>query len=111
MSASLLRVAARGTGPVASTFFRSNTTSSLRYSACQAPLTARAAIVLPSLVAVPSTSFSSSAVQRSEHQEETFEEFSARYELPKPLKPSYDVGNRPRAGKQDWRRQLGAEEG
>ena len=73
MSASILRVAARGP---ATTFFRANT---LR-SASQ-PLTARAAVFVPGLLAgVPSAknSFSSTARARSEHGEETFEEFSAR---------------------------------
>lgn len=73
MSASLIRVATRG--PAATTFFRANT---IRPAA--QPLTARAAAVLPSILAVPSANFSTSARLRSEHAEETFEEFSARYE-------------------------------
>ena len=76
MSASILRAAARGGRP-ATTFFRANTIR----SAAPQPLSARAAIVLPTLVALPSAngSFSTSARLRAEHQEETFEEFSARY--------------------------------
>ncbi|TPX17659.1 uncharacterized protein E0L32_012038 [Thyridium curvatum] len=68
MSASLLRVAARGP---ATTFFRANTLRAAQ------PMTARAAMVLP-IVAAPS--FSTSARLRSDHGEETFEEFSARYD-------------------------------
>ncbi|KAK0751996.1 cytochrome c oxidase subunit VA-domain-containing protein [Schizothecium vesticola] len=71
MSASLLRVAARGP---ATTFFRANLLAAARPQ----PLAARAGLVVPSLLAVPS--FSTSSRLRSEHQEETFEEFSARYE-------------------------------
>lgn len=71
MSASLLRVAARGSP---STFFRSNVV------ARQQSLAARAGLVVPSLLALPSSSnsFSTGACLRSEHQEETFEEFTAR---------------------------------
>ncbi len=74
MSASMLRVAARGP---ATTFFRANT---IRPTGSQ-PMTARAAVVLPTLLALPSvnSSFSTSARLRAEHQEETFEEFTARY--------------------------------
>lgn len=70
MSTSILRIAARG-GP--STFFRANTI--IRPAAAQ-PLTARAAVLVPALMA--GSSFSTSARLQSEHQEESFEEFSAR---------------------------------
>lgn len=69
MSASLLRVAARGP---ATTFFRANLLATARPQ----PLAARAGLVAPSLLAV--SSFSTSSRLRSEHGEETFEEFSAR---------------------------------
>lgn len=72
MSGSILRVAARG--GASSSFFRSNI---LRQ---QQPLTARAGLFVPSLLAVNTNNFSTSARLRTEHQEETFEEFSARYE-------------------------------
>ncbi|KAK4156465.1 cytochrome c oxidase subunit VA-domain-containing protein [Chaetomidium leptoderma] len=68
MSASLLRVAARGP----SSFLRANLVA-----ARPQPLAARAGLAVASR---PSNSFSTSARLRSEHQEETFEEFSARYE-------------------------------
>ncbi|KAK4042872.1 cytochrome c oxidase subunit VA-domain-containing protein [Parachaetomium inaequale] len=68
MSASLLRVAARGP----SSFLRANLVA-----ARPQPMAARAGLAVPSL---SSSSFSTSARLRSEHQEETFEEFSARYE-------------------------------
>jgi cytochrome c oxidase subunit 5a len=72
MSASLLRVAARGS---TSTFFRSNVVVARQQS-----LTARAGLVVPTLLALPSSSnnFSTSARLRSENHEETFEEFTAR---------------------------------
>ena len=78
MSASILRVAARGGRPATTTFFRANTIR----SATPQPLSARAAIVLPTLFALPSanSSFSTSTRLRAEHQEETFEEFTARYD-------------------------------
>ncbi|KAL1840736.1 hypothetical protein VTJ49DRAFT_176 [Mycothermus thermophilus] len=60
MSASLFRVAARRTSGL------------LRAAARPQPVVARAAVAAPS--------FSTSARMRAEHQEETFEEFSARYE-------------------------------
>ncbi|KAH6640926.1 cytochrome c oxidase subunit VA-domain-containing protein [Chaetomium tenue] len=63
MSASLLRVAARGP----SNLLRANLVA-----ARPQPIAARAVLAAPS--------FSTSARLRSEHQEETFEEFSARYE-------------------------------
>jgi cytochrome c oxidase subunit 5a len=63
MSASLLRVAARGP----SSFLRAN----LVVARAQ-PIAARA------VASLPTSSFSTSARLRSEHQEETFEEFSAR---------------------------------
>jgi cytochrome c oxidase subunit 5a len=66
MSASLLRVAARGP----SSFLRAN----LVVARAQ-PIAARAGLAVASL---PTSSFSTSARLRSEHQEETFEEFSAR---------------------------------
>ena len=69
MSASLLRVAARGP---ATTLFRANFLAAARPQ----PLAARAGLVVPSLLAAPS--FSTSSRLRSEHLEETFEEFSAR---------------------------------
>ncbi|KAJ9143750.1 Cytochrome c oxidase polypeptide vi [Pleurostoma richardsiae] len=77
MSASILRVAARGPS---TTFFRANT---LRSSS--QPLTARAAVLVPGILAgsaLPSAknSFSTTSRVRAEHHEETFEEFSARYE-------------------------------
>jgi len=70
MSASLLR-AARGPS---STFFRANFVALARPQ----PLAARAGLVAPSLLAIASNNFSTSTRLRSEHQEETFEEFSAR---------------------------------
>ncbi|KAH8908373.1 cytochrome c oxidase subunit VA [Coniochaeta sp. PMI_546] len=70
-ASSLLRVAARGS---TTTFFRANTVV-----VRQAPLAARAGLVVPSLLAAGN--FSTSARLRSgEHAEETFEEFTARYE-------------------------------
>lgn len=60
MSASLLRVAVRGP-------LRANLVA-----ARPQPMVARAALALSS------NSFSTSTRMRSEHQEETFEEFSAR---------------------------------
>lgn len=77
-ASSLLRVAVRGPA----TFFRS---AALARPAAQ-PMAAR--------ILASSSSFSTSARLRSEHQEETFEEFSARY------------GRKPRAGE----RELGPEE-
>ncbi|KAH8888872.1 COX5A-domain-containing protein [Thozetella sp. PMI_491] len=74
MSASLLRAAVRGPS---ATFFRANTTVLAARPA--QPLAARAGLVVPSLIAVPSSNFSTTARVRSDH-EETFEEFSARYE-------------------------------
>ncbi|KAK3680635.1 cytochrome c oxidase subunit VA-domain-containing protein [Podospora appendiculata] len=71
MSASILRAAARGPS---STFFRANTLLAARPQ----PMAARAGLVVPSLLA--SSSFSTTTRVRSEHNEETFEEFSARYE-------------------------------
>ena len=69
MSASLLRVAARGS---TNTFFRANIVV-----VRQTPLAARAGVVVPALLAA--SNFSTSARLRSgEHAEETFEEFSAR---------------------------------
>lgn len=61
MSASLLRVAARGP----SSFLRAN-----MVAARPQPVAAR--------LALPVNTFSTSVRMRSEHQEETFEEFSAR---------------------------------
>ncbi|KAL1860243.1 hypothetical protein VTK73DRAFT_7425 [Phialemonium thermophilum] len=72
MSASLLRVAVRG---CSSNFFRSNTVAVRPQS-----LVARTGLLVPSLLAASTNSFSTSSRMRSEHQEETFEEFSARYE-------------------------------
>ncbi|KAK3377754.1 cytochrome c oxidase subunit VA-domain-containing protein [Podospora didyma] len=71
MSASLLR-AARGPS---SSFFRANT-----IIARPQPLAARVGLVAPSLLAATNSNFSTTTRVRSEHQEETFEEFSARYE-------------------------------
>lgn len=69
MSASLLRVAARGS---TNTFFRANTVM-----VRQAPLAARAGLLVPSLLVA--SNFSTSARLRSgEHAEETFEEFNTR---------------------------------
>ncbi|KAK4105044.1 COX5A-domain-containing protein [Parathielavia hyrcaniae] len=68
MSASLLRVAARGP----SSLLRANLVSARPQS-----VAARAGLAAPVL---PTSNFSTSARMRSEHQEETFEEFSARYE-------------------------------
>jgi cytochrome c oxidase subunit 5a len=62
MSASLLRIAARGP----SSFLRANLVA-----ARPQPVAARAALLTVN-------SFSTSTRLRSEHQEETFEEFSAR---------------------------------
>ncbi|KAI0490891.1 hypothetical protein F4859DRAFT_459596 [Xylaria cf. heliscus] len=67
-SASLIRVAARGP---TQTFFRA-------YRPV-APSRASTAIV-PGLIAGSSLNFSTTVPRRSEHQEETFEEFTARYE-------------------------------
>lgn len=68
-ASSLLRVAARGS---TSTFFRANT-----IVRPQAPLAARAGLAVPSLLVA--SNFSTSARLRSgEHEEETFEEFTAR---------------------------------
>lgn len=73
MSASILRAAARGP---ATTFFRANpvrpTTSAAVASALHARTTVAAAVM------VPSVSFSAAARLRSEHHEESFEEFTAR---------------------------------
>ncbi|KAJ2901502.1 Cytochrome c oxidase subunit 6 [Zalerion maritima] len=72
MSASLLRVAVRGPS---TTFFRANPIR-------PTPLAARAG-VLPGIIAgstLPTASFSTSQYMRSEHKEETFEEFTSRYE-------------------------------
>jgi cytochrome c oxidase subunit 5a len=81
MSASLLRVAAvRGSASATTTtFFRAN---ALRPAS--ATRTARAAILVPGLLAGSSlpanaAGFSSTARMREEHAEETFEEFTARY--------------------------------
>ncbi|KAL2129685.1 hypothetical protein VTI74DRAFT_7440 [Chaetomium olivicolor] len=63
MSASLLRIAARGP----SSFIRANIVA-----ARPQPMVARVAIAAPN--------FSTTTRMRGEHQEETFEEFSARYE-------------------------------
>ncbi|TDZ17781.1 Cytochrome c oxidase subunit 6 [Colletotrichum sidae] len=68
MSASIIRVAARGS----TTFFRANPVRSTQ------PLMARSAVILPTFFAA--NNFTTSARLRSEHQEETFEEFSARFE-------------------------------
>jgi cytochrome c oxidase subunit 5a len=69
-ASSLLRVAARGS---TSTFFRANTI----VVRSQAPLVARAGLVVPSLLAA--SNFSTSARLRSDdHAEESFEEFTAR---------------------------------
>ncbi|KAH8177420.1 cytochrome c oxidase subunit va domain-containing protein [Sarocladium implicatum] len=65
MSAALLRVAARGYRAAAA-----------RPVAHQLPLMARSAVVMPSVA----SSFSTSVPRRSEHAEETFEEFTARFE-------------------------------
>ncbi|KAM0335747.1 hypothetical protein ACHAQA_000797 [Verticillium albo-atrum] len=67
MSAALLRVAARRG------FFNANPVVR------SAPLAARAAVLLP-MAAGSASHFSTAPVMRSEHQEETFEEFSARFE-------------------------------
>jgi len=70
MAASLLR-AARGPS---SSFFRANIIAAARPQ----PLAARTGLIAPSFLALSSSNFSTSARMRSEHQEETFEEFSAR---------------------------------
>ncbi|KAF3359264.1 GATA type zinc finger protein asd-4 [Verticillium dahliae VDG1] len=67
MSAALLRVAARRG------FFNANPVVR------SAPLAARAAVLLP-MAAGSASHFSTVPARRSEHQEETFEEFSARFE-------------------------------
>ncbi|KAK0635190.1 cytochrome c oxidase subunit VA-domain-containing protein [Bombardia bombarda] len=69
MSVSMLRAAVRGPS---SSFFRANT-----LLARPQPLAARAGLVVPSMLAT--SSFSTTTRMRSDH-EETFEEFSARYE-------------------------------
>jgi cytochrome c oxidase subunit 5a len=70
MSTSILRVAARGPS---TSFFRSNVSIRPR------PLTARAGLFVPSLLATGgSSSFGTTAPRKAEHQEETFEEFTAR---------------------------------
>ena len=76
MSASLLRAVARGPS---TTFFRANT-SLLAARPTAQPLAARAGLVVPSLIAIPtgSNNFSTTVRARSEHAEETFEEFTAR---------------------------------
>jgi cytochrome c oxidase subunit 5a len=66
MSASLLRVAARGP----SSILRANLAA-----ARPQPMAPRAGLAVSNL---PSNSFSTSSRLRSEHQEETFEEFTAR---------------------------------
>lgn len=66
MSASLLRVAVRGH----SSFLRANLVA-----VRPQPMAVRAVLAVPSL---PTSSFSTSSRLRAEHQEETFEEFSAR---------------------------------
>ncbi|KAK1965297.1 cytochrome c oxidase subunit VA [Colletotrichum eremochloae] len=70
MSASILRVAARGS----TTFFRANL--------IRQPFVARSGMLMPVVAGVPATNtFSTSARLRSgDHAEETFEEFSARFE-------------------------------
>lgn len=68
MSASIVRVAVRGSP---TTFFRANAVAAAR-----GPLAARAGFVVPTTLA--STSFSTTTRMRSEHHEESFEEFSAR---------------------------------
>ncbi len=74
MSASLLRAAVRGPS---TTFFRANT--AVLAARPTQPLAARAGLIVPSLVAIPTGSnFSTTARARSEHSEETFEEFTAR---------------------------------
>ncbi|KAK0727945.1 cytochrome c oxidase polypeptide VI [Lasiosphaeria miniovina] len=75
MSSSLLRAAVRGPS---TTFFRANAVVAARTQ----PLAARVGLVAPSLLAVSTntSSFSTTTRVRSEHKEETFEEFSARYE-------------------------------
>jgi cytochrome c oxidase subunit 5a len=67
MASSILRIAARGS---TSTFFRANTVTRSQ------PLAARAGLLVPSLLAA--NSFSTTTRMRSEHHEETFEEFTAR---------------------------------
>ncbi|KAI1338968.1 cytochrome c oxidase polypeptide VI [Xylariaceae sp. FL0016] len=67
-SASLLRIATRGPSR---TFFRANRPI--------APAQSRASFV-PGLVAGSSLNFSTTIARRSNEPEETFEEFSARYE-------------------------------
>ncbi|KAI0397225.1 cytochrome c oxidase subunit [Xylariaceae sp. FL0594] len=63
----LLRVAVRGP---TQTFFRA-----------YRPVTpSRASVAVPALIAGSSLNFSTTVARRSEHQEETFEEFTARYE-------------------------------
>lgn len=73
MSASLLRAAVRGPS---TTFFRANVLAARPAQ----PLAARAGLIVPSLIAVPSSNFSTTVRARSEHGEESFEEFTARYE-------------------------------
>ncbi|KAI0514388.1 cytochrome c oxidase subunit [Xylaria bambusicola] len=68
-SASVLRVAVRGP---TQTFFRA-------YRPVAPPSRASAALV-PGFIAGSSLNFSTTVPRRSEHAEETFEEFTARYE-------------------------------
>ncbi|KAK7954343.1 cytochrome c oxidase subunit Va [Apiospora saccharicola] len=68
MSASLLRTIARGP---ANTFFRA-------YRPIAAP--SRAGAFVPGLMAGSSLNFSTSIARRSDAHEETFEEFTSRYE-------------------------------
>ncbi|KAI1169091.1 cytochrome c oxidase subunit [Nemania serpens] len=68
-STSVLRIAARGP---TQTFFRA-------YRPV-APARTSAAAIVPGLMAGSGLNFSTTVTRRSEHAEETFEEFTARYE-------------------------------
>ncbi|KAI1117180.1 cytochrome c oxidase subunit [Nemania sp. NC0429] len=68
-SSSVLRIAARGPAHTL-----------LRAYRPVAPARTSAAATVPGLMAGSSSSFSTTVARRSEHAEETFEEFTARYE-------------------------------
>lgn len=77
MSASILRVAVRGP---ASTFFRANPVRPTTSAGAAVASVLHARTTVAAAAIVPSMSFSAAARLRSEHHEETFEEFTARYE-------------------------------
>ncbi|EFX02757.1 cytochrome c oxidase subunit [Grosmannia clavigera kw1407] len=77
MSASILRVAARGP---ATTFFRANPIRPTASAGAAVASVLHARTTAVAAVMVPSVSFSAAARLRSEHHEESFEEFTARFE-------------------------------